>query len=534
MPRAPKIPKAVTSPGAYFQALQPFLSPVLRSGGVVMSKIVSPMLPVVPLRAASLPLGNKFYNEVVMVTKDILTSIGNAQFVTFVKSNELKRMKTMLPRVELFVAMSKAMEYEAEDINAAASRITSLAFNRMKNLRRLFEEGTSAKLSKYVLYGRRMPAGTILTQHMFDVISALNREVKSQTAARSMSPHSFGFVIDFSAAGGLGEFLGSFFMALGRNRQIRQEIRAELSRIKGIGKFKITAAGIVKETKAGVRSIPTRHLQSIADKVIERYIVPSLNELFYEVVEDFFLREPTSVSRWFPARPMSRKGLKDRKHSLLGMMLTGRAEIYPTKSGRGFAGVFQRFDTNLAPYWYIVQYGYPRSIQPRTHKVLALRDPDPHFWHSVQWFFGAPANRQIKVNKTSTVYHPYPRRKYRGHYYYEAPKGMKARFPVLLPSGKKFSMAMWREEHVEYTPAVSEGKIRTYALTVAPPQTQYRKEVRGQRASLFIERIIAKMAQKQKILTQSFFRAATAYLYAAADEWKYISDLMSRSGGLGG
>lgn len=518
----PRVPRIVAQSGAYFKAFQPFLNPVLQAQRVRMRRIVSPMLPIVSYRVVNTP-PSRFFNEAVIITKDFVSDINRALQVTITRQQDLKKMKMMMPRVSSFVAIAKAMEAETIDIHSLASRVQSMAFNRMMALRRVFEFGTPTELAKYVVYGRRIPTGLALTQQI----------MRSLENIPQPDPNSFGFVIDFSAAGSLNEFLGSFFMAFGRNKAIRNEVRNLLSGIKGVGKFKITSMGIVKETKAGIRSIPTKALQRVADLVIGKYLEPALDKLFEEVVKDIFLREPSSVSRWFPARPISRKGLKDQKHSLLGMLLTGRAEFIQVESTNGWAGVFHRFETDLAPYWYVVQYGYPKNIRPRTHQVLALRDPDPEFWQKVQWFFGVPVGR-YRVNKSSVSLHPAIAKKYRNKPYYEVSAGTKARVPLLLPSGRKFSMALWREERASFTPVVRAGKVVTYSLSVKPTEGLFRKEVRGQRASMFVERIIARMAQRQRMLTQAFFNAASAYLFAGTKEWEYISNMFARSGGLGG
>jgi hypothetical protein len=49
-----------------------------------------------------------------------------------------------------------------------------------------------------------------------------------------------------------------------------------------------------------------------------------------------------------------------------------------------------------------------------------------------------------------------------------------------------------------------------------------KKEVKGQRASLFIERLVAMMAERQKILERSFFNAASAYVAVGEQVWNDI------------
>jgi hypothetical protein len=97
--------------------------------------------------------------------------------------------------------------------------------------------------------------------------------------------------------------------------------------------------------------------------------------LFKKAVNDIFFVEPTSVSRWFPARPMGRKSLGGQ--GLAQMLMTGHAVFMPIMGKKGFAGAFIGFDTQKAPYWHVVQYGFHGTIEPTTSPFLTLKDPDP-------------------------------------------------------------------------------------------------------------------------------------------------------------
>jgi hypothetical protein len=69
----------------------------------------------------------------------------------------------------------------------------------------------------------------------------------------------------------------------------------------------------------------------------------------------------------------------------------------------------------------------------------------------------------------------------------------------------------------------------TYEVTIRPHPIR-KKRVRGQRASLFIERILAKIAERQKLLQPDLFNAATAFVTLAEKEWNRVASTFATAG----
>jgi hypothetical protein len=252
-----------------------------------------------------------------------------------------------------------------------------------------------------------------------------------------------------------------------------------------------------------------------------------MQKVWREVILDFFLKEPSSVSRWFPQRPMARKGLQERtrRTSLLGMLLTGKVEFQRVGS-HGFAGAFTQFEVQRAPYWPVVQYGYPGVITPRERKYLALQDPPG--WRSVLWFFGAPVTAP-KFSERGIRLHTGLKRSF----FYSAAIEQATVRTALPASGTRFWFRMKNKEATKpFVPAVSmevspvlsrKGRrVVTFALktqiTYSATKVQgkkpvvFQRKVQGQRPSMFIERILARFAERQDELLHAIFRAARAYV----------------------
>ena len=506
-------------------------------------KIISPMAPIFRVSPLSdvdrLLSGRIVGDEIVGVIKEIETEISRALELRTMRVQGLKQASISLPRVELLRRWSSLLYTETPDIKRTAERLGALMADHAYKLRRAFESSKSKMVFT--------PTEGVSPSDMKSKVAAYLGSI----AGSLPSINSVGFVIDFSAAGGIEAFLSSFFSALGGNDPtIAAQIRSILSELGS--NFVITPKGIARMTKTGPRVVSRGQIKQRVDramnKIINKVLMPTVQRhmetLWKEVVEDFFLRMPTSVSRWFPGRPMSRKGLRDRTNSLLGMLLTGKVEFWPrigvNLEEKGFVGAIANFDTNRAPYWYVVEYGYPGRIHAKEGRGLTLKDPDPSWWRKVQWWFGAPVEKPRFTWSGETPVgvslHPGGRKRRIGKsdiVKISQKTLAKAKVPVLLPSGRRFTMSVHRS--VLYNPRgpVMYGrKVVTYSLTVTPTAI-VRESVRGQRASLFVERLIAEMSKRQKILEPAFFNAAAVMLLAGEQEWWEVSKLLGK-GSLGG
>ena len=501
-------------------------------------QIVTPMMPifrhdvVAPAiyRSIAGPTSFAFVREVLTSlptpaadepTRRMLDRLEEILRVIEVDRAALSSVKVMFPRLQLF---KRAVSLSATTVTDASrifdkSRLVKLMADHAYKLRRAIE----LEPSKYVLtYGRarKLSMQTWLDKFVQPALSQLT----------DLHPSSFGFIVDFTVAGSLNEFLGAFFSALGRKREVREQVRAILTGIGG--RWKVGPQGIVQEIKGGrVRAAPRRVLEQAAHQIFVKILIPELQTLWRETVKDFFLKEPTSVSRWFPNRPMARKGLRQQQ-SLLGMLLSGRVRFIQHASRDGVVGQFWNFRTELAPYWPVVQWGYPGKISAKRGRALTLKDPDPEWWQRVEWAFGVTRKSRAMPFQTQTVLHPMQPRRIKGlGQVITQREHRSARIPLIMPSGMRFGMSFHPSLFLPgktkpvYFEESSQGKIRrklvTYHLTILPTAIM-RKEVRGQRASLFIERILAMMAERQKILQKAFFNAATAYLTVGSQTWNEL------------
>jgi hypothetical protein len=525
MPRKPKSTGKPTVPEAIYA-----LSEFNRAARAIRDnarKIVTPMIPLFRHRfreamSAIDPMTRQ--PAALAFIRDVLSEIGHEVEVLEISRANLASAKVMFPRVQLFKRAASLSATTVTDASRLLNRSTLVKFmsDHAYKLRRAIEQ----EPSKYVVQygrGRRLSIQTWLNKFVEPAISQLE----------NLSPGSFGFVLDFTVAGSLNDFLGAFFSTLGRKKEVREQIKAILGEVGG--RWKITPKGIVQEIKGGrVRAAPRRVLEQASHQILVKILIPELQKLWVDTVKDFFLKEPTSVSRWFPNRPMARKGLRQHR-SLLGMMLSGRIRFIRHASRDGIVGQFWNFNTELAPYWPVVEYGYPGKITAKRGRALTLKDPDPEWWQKVQWAFGITRTTRRMTYQTQTILHEMRPLKVRGFgTVYSQPERefRRAKMPLLLPSGKRFSMLFHPSlfEPGKTAPVFYEfaeqGKIRrkqvTYSLTITPAPIK-RKEVRGQRASMFIERIIAMLAERQKMLKQAFFNAAAVYLTAGEQSWNEIA-----------
>lgn len=482
-----------------------------------LRKVMTPMLPIFRQSVTSYGFPMVLPSEQIAVVREMLTEINNILNLTVVTGQSLKTSRMMLPRLEVFRRQAAAIYANVENIDAAFENLKKLMADHAYKFRAAFEKAPA----KYaVLKGGKRD---------YSVEETISKFIQPVSRAIGQ-PGSFSIVVDFSAAGGVKEFVAAFLAGFGKNKQARSQIAQLLGDIGA--KYEITEKGIFQQTRAGVRSAPLKAYEDAASKIISAIVLPEIKRLWVAVVHDFFLREPTSVSRWFPARPMARKGIGDRRNSLLGMLLTGVPVMtrHGEGKGGGFAGAFVNFDTNRAPYWYVVQYGYHGRIRAKDGRGLTLKDPDPQWWSMVQWYFGARSSgfkfyREKRGGPPSGVFlNPGGRQTQQ---YISQAKVATIKMPLLLPSGRKFYMRTHPSlalhggvEPVHYTRG-RKTKHVTYSLTVRPG-TIIRQEVRGQRASMFIERILAMFAERQHLLQPAFFRAASAFLLVGEKEWSYL------------
>jgi hypothetical protein len=339
------------------------------------------------------------------------------------------------------------------------------------------------------------------------------------------SSGDFAIVIDFSTGRSIASFLAAALGAF-EGRSMHTASQTILKQLSDAGFRLVVGPKRARlEPVRGAAATTRTDLTWTLVESLNHFLGPSLKKLWDQVVSDFFLKEPTSVSRWFPQRPMARKGLHTgtRQNSLLGMLQTGRVEFAPVADYRGIAGAFTGFEVQRAPYWPIVQYGYSGEIVPRERKFLALRDPPG--WQSVTWFFGVPATAS-KVSKRSITLHSGVRRSF----YYHSSKVERAAIRTTLPSsGTRFWFRTKSKEATKpFVPVVSteiapvlsrKRKVVTYAIktqityrATAKGPAVFQRKVQGQRPSMFIERILARFAERQTLLSDAVLRAGRAYV----------------------
>jgi hypothetical protein len=342
------------------------------------------------------------------------------------------------------------------------------------------------------------------------------------------SPGDFAIVIDFTTGRSVASFLAAILGAF-EGRSMRAARTQILNQLKDAG-FQLVVGpkrARLQRRRGVTETIERWQLVDMLAQSLSRHLGPMMRKLWREVVLDFFLREPSSVSRWFPQRPMARKGLREqtRRASLLGMLLTGKVE-FQRAGVHGFAGAFTQFEVQRAPYWPVVQYGFPGVITPRERKYLALQDPPG--WRSMLWFFGMPVTAP-KFSERGIRLHTGLKRSF----FYSAAIEQAMVRTTLPASGTRFWFRMKSKEATKpFVPAVStevspvvsrKGKrVVTFALktqiTYSATKVQgkkpvvFQRKVQGQRPSMFIERLLARLTERQDALLHAIFRAARAYV----------------------
>jgi hypothetical protein len=492
-------------------------------------KIATPMLPILRqfyIRASDigrLPPGHVVGFFRPMVTELTERKLDQILELLRISPEALAQdLRASLPRIEAFRRLFSLVGADVDDIERAAERIIHLAADHAYKLRRAIE----TERSRFMYRGARFRIPTFL-------------QIIRPVALSLPDPESFSIVVDFSTVGAVGPFLKAVLAGLANDETYGRAVRAQLEGL--FGEVEISAKGVRirdRNTKR-MRSLRFEELERVAHQIIAKYLSRRLEMLFKKAVNDIFFVEPTSVSRWFPARPMGRKSLGGQ--GLAQMLMTGHAVFMPIMGKKGFAGAFTGFDTQKAPYWHVVQYGFHGTIEPTTSPFLTLKDPDPEWWSKVQWLFGARSRpdilgeQHISISKTGgTRYHPFSITKQgrvvhrRGRRTTRVEFG-KVRIPVMMPSGyPRFTM---RLHHTAEIRKIRERrrKVLTYQITIRPHSIR-KKSVRGQRASLYIERILAKIAERQKLLEPDMFNAATAFITLAEKEWTRVSSTFAASG----
>ena len=527
MPRArknlPVIPEFISVVKDINEAARSYRTKV-KSG---YKQIVTPMMPLVLhgfRRPENLFATDPFIKSdprPIAFIRQVLSQVEEELRVYDINVRNMREIKAMMPRVQLFKRWASLLVTSATGEVFNKQKLVKLMSDHAYKLRRAIELEPSKMV---VQYGRTrmLTVEDWLTKFVEPAISSLT----------DLKPGSFGFVVDFSVAGNINQFLGAFFAGLGKKSSVRRQIEAIMGEIGG--QYVITPEGIMQPIKGGrMRAFPRGKLEAAANRIFESILIPAMQKLWEEVVNDFFLVEPTSVSRWFPNRPMSRKGLSNRPDSLRAMMLTGKVDLDFTQNEKGVVGKFWNFQTERAPYWPIVEYGYPGTITAKRGRFLTLKDPDPAWWRKVQWAFGLRRESTGLISRRSkeTILHPMQTMKVRNVGEFYVTKQSRARIPLLMPSGERFGMSFHPSLFKPGATApvlqsyYSGGKQKlkhiTYSLTITPTKIR-REKVKGQRASLFIERLVAMMAERQKILERSFFNAASAYLTVGEQVWHDI------------
>jgi len=429
-------------------------------------------------------------------------------------------LRASLPRIEAFRRLFSLVSADVGDIERAADRLMHLAADHAYKLRRALE----TQRAKYAYRGMQFKLPTFM-------------KLIQPTALSLPDPTSFSIIVDFSTAGAVGPFLRSLLGGLANDKTYGQAVMNELRSLFG-ERIEITAKGVIRRRgeSGRMRALRFEELERAAMSIIPTYLSRKMSALFKKAVHDIFFVEPTSVSRWFPARPMARKSLNSDK-GLAQMLYTVQVVFQPVRGRRGFAGAFTGFDTQKAPYWHVVQYGFHGTIEPTTSPYLTLKDPDPEWWSKVQWLFGARTRpdilkeRFITASPTKgTSYHPFFTYTKQGRVRYKR-KPVEfgtVRIPVMMPSGyPRFTMRL--HHSAEIMKIREKRRVLTYRITIKPQPIRKRR-VKGQRASLFIERILAKISENQKFLQPEMFNAATAFITLAEREWNRVASVFAASG----
>jgi hypothetical protein len=509
MPRRPSIPKRL--PSSYsLKHLSEFYRAFTTVPGVQrLRRAVAPILPISGF-ALTIDKSAVLYRRAIFQLQKELEQIGLDLIVEQEKVREnVKQMSLLLRNVPRLAALMRAESSAisvVDQISSVTRNLTDKVRSRQRSLRRTF------------LREPRAYFGSIEF---------------AQMPGLAMKPNEFVIVLDFTTGRSMAPFLGALFGAFsGRGmseaqRLIEQELSATGFRL---------IVGPKRSQLQGLRGVAATQSKAVLAArlagILREYLGPVFQAVWREVVEDFFLRQPTSVSRWFPQRPMARKGLhpETRERSLMGMLLTGKA-VFERVVDRGFAGAFTGFRVELAPYWWVVEYGYAGEILPKSQKALALRDPPG--WRSMTWFFGVPVTKP-RISERSIILHSgvvSRGGRSKGRPFFYSASAEQAMIRMTLPSsGTRF----WFETRspsvkrpyipavlTELTPVVSKkNKVVTYAIktqvtynaiTNRQPAV-FRRKVRGQRPSLFIERLLAQFAARQDILSPAVMRAAKAYV----------------------
>jgi len=507
-------------------------------------RIVSPMLPA--FRAiggdvSKIQAALRSPETAQVLVSDILSDIKRN-----VSVRVAHEMRGAFPRIKALVDFEKAAIMSVSDIESLIRKLPEgiTVFDKLvQEAAFQFHTAIRKEVSKYFA-GGLFPARAVLPR------LARSRDL-IEKAFSGLRDYDFRFVLDFTPIGTVNDFFAAFFGAVsGRERKSSPGFKAmrELKELQKQGvipaKVKISAKhGIVQEYRVlgqtKFRSALNTMNPDVWEDVLKRHFIKALKKAWDLAVFDFFVRKPTSVSRWFPMRPMARKGLVDKVNSLMGMLLTGEPELALSPGrkisryteGSGVYGVFKGFDTSRAPYWLTVQYGFPGVIRPKRGRYLILRDP-PH-WGYVTWQLGQPVERfKIDTSIGMTELLPdQPRvvplrhrpKGYTGQKFY-----IRTNQPVywrtLMPSGYRFSAVMFRRGQV--MPVVRKG----VAVSFRVERGTYRlvKRVKGQRPSLYIERIIAMMSDPKynNILKPAAFEAASAFLVFGQQAWGRAYSLM--------
>jgi hypothetical protein len=464
-----------------------------------LRQVAAPLLPIVGWDPTSRHLTVLFRSAIFKAQKEFEAISWESK-----QSIRLKNRQTLVSLLLQDVPRLAALIKAEQSAIALVEEITGLS--------RRLEEQVRAKQYQLIRQFRRDPKA------YFKPVQFIN------IPGFREGPGDFAIVIDFSTGRSIASFLAAALGAF-EGRSMHTASQTILKQLSDAG-FRLVVGrkqARLERVRGAAAATRTELTWSLVES-LSRFLGPSLKELWDQVVSDFFLKEPTSVSRWFPQRPMARKGLHTgtRQNSLLGMLQTGRVEFAPVADYRGIAGAFTGFEVQRAPYWPIVQYGYSGEIVPRERKFLALRDPPG--WQSVTWFFGVPATAP-KVSKRSITLHSGV---WRSFYY--SSKVERAAIRTTLPSsGTRFWFRTKSKEATKpFVPVISteiapvlsrKRKVVTYAIktqityrATARGPAVFQRKVQGQRPSMFIERILARFAERQTFLSDAVLRAGRAYV----------------------
>lgn len=445
------------------------------------------------------------------------------------------KMRAIFPRIKALVEYERAAVMNISDIESLLEYIPVTGLTRFEMMVRASSIGIATEFAKHTeryFAGGLFPATAVPSR-----LSRVRRVVEQAFAG--LQQGDFRFVIDFTTAGSVNDFLASFFASFAGKpaaTELKQIIAKEIAAGRIPRRIEVSAKrGIVEKTKGGYRSavgwVPPAMLQSILDK----YLTPALERAWQQAVRDFFLRKPTSVSRWFPMRPMARKGLSDEVKSLMGMLLSGKPTLIGvtkrTKGG-GFYGVFKGFEVSRAPYWTSVEYGQPGVIKPRKGKYLKLQDPP--YWQHIVWTLGQePSGIKLDTRIGETRLLP-DMPKWR--VVESRPKGYKGMMTYLrtnkpvtwrtmMPSGYRFSAQPFLRRS-QIRPVVHKGVAVTFRVERGVPRLV--KRVRGQRPSFFLERIIASFNEYNDFMQPALLEAASVFLVYGTRAWERVRTLLTR------